>query len=214
MHAHGIEVFNGTDDDAVVVLVAHHFHFNFFPAEYGLFHQYFTGEAGIQTSGCDFFEIFLIVSHTAAGTAEREGRADDQREGHGRRNAAHVVHIAGYFTAGNFQSDPFHGFTEQFAAFGLFDDIGTGADEFHAAFGEDSGFCQFQSRIQAGLSAQCGQNGIRAFLADDGGHGFRLNGFNVGTIRHVGIGHDGGGVGIDKDDFVAFFLECLDRLGA
>ena len=35
MHAHRIEVLDRADDDAIVLLVAHHFHLELFPAEHG-----------------------------------------------------------------------------------------------------------------------------------------------------------------------------------
>ena len=43
VHAHGVDVFNGTDDDAVIDPVAHHLHFEFFPAKHRLLEQYLGG---------------------------------------------------------------------------------------------------------------------------------------------------------------------------
>ena len=47
MHAHGVQVFDGTDDDAVVRLVAHHFHLVLFPAQQRLFNQQLIGGRGL-----------------------------------------------------------------------------------------------------------------------------------------------------------------------
>ena len=213
VNAHGIEVFDGAHDHAVVLAVAHDFHFDFLPAEHGLFDEHFAGEGGVEAAGGDFFQIFLVVGHAAAGAAQREGGTDDEREGHFRGDAAHVFHVAGDFAAWHLDADVFHGGAEQLAAFSLFDDLGVGADEFDAAFLEHSHLFEGKGGVQAGLTAEGGQNGVGPFLADDGGHGFGFDGFNIGTVGQTGIGHDGRRVGIDKDDFVPFFLEGLHGLG-
>ena len=39
MHPHGIEVLDGTDDDAIIPAVAHHLHLEFFPAQHRFFDE-------------------------------------------------------------------------------------------------------------------------------------------------------------------------------
>ena len=78
------------------------------------------------------------ASDAAARAAEREGGADDHREGHGGTDAAHVVHIVGSGALRDLEADVFHRLTEQLTAFGLFDDFGTRTDELHAALRQNA----------------------------------------------------------------------------
>ena len=43
VHTHRVEIFDRADDDAVVCLVAHHLHLEFFPAQKRFFNQQFVG---------------------------------------------------------------------------------------------------------------------------------------------------------------------------
>src|SRR5690606_23794370 len=43
MHAHWVEVFDGTDNDYIVGTVAQQFQFELLPPQYGLFYQHFVG---------------------------------------------------------------------------------------------------------------------------------------------------------------------------
>ena len=80
VHAHRIDVLDRADDDAVVVLVAHHLHLVFFPAEHRFLDQHFVGRRGVDAALDDLDEFRLVVGDAAAGAAEREGRPDDGRQ--------------------------------------------------------------------------------------------------------------------------------------
>ena len=81
MHAHGVEVFDGADDDAVVGSVAHHLHLVFFPADERFFDQQFSWSATASRPRCaDFFELFAVVGDAATRAAQGEGGPDDERE--------------------------------------------------------------------------------------------------------------------------------------
>ena len=69
-------------------------------------------------------------------------------------------------------------------------------------------------QVQGRLAAQVGQQGIRAFLFNHRRDAFHGQGLNVGVVRHAGVGHDGGGVGVHQNDVVAFGPEGLAGLGA
>ena len=212
VHAHGVHVFDGAHDHAVVRGITHDFHLKFFPADDRLLDHDFAHRAGGQAVARDFLKVFHIVGDTAARAAERKGGADDHREGHGGTDAAHVVHIVGDGALRDLEADVFHRLTEQLAAFGLLDDFGPRADEFRAALGQHAGFRQRERRVQARLPAESGQDGARAFLAHDGGNRFRFDRFDVGAIRKPGVGHDGRRVGVHQYDLVSLFFQGLDAL--
>ena len=77
VHAHGVEVFDGADDDAVVGQVAHHLQLEFLPAQHALFDEHFVhrrkGQAAFQNLG----QLFLVVGDAAAGAAQGEAGAQD-----------------------------------------------------------------------------------------------------------------------------------------
>ena len=78
VHAHRIEVLDRADDDAIVLLVAHHLHLELFPAEHGFLDQDFVGRGGVDAALDDVDEFFLVVGDAAAGAAHGEGGADDR----------------------------------------------------------------------------------------------------------------------------------------
>src|SRR5439155_21749090 len=79
VHAHRIEVFDRADDDAVVGLVAHHFHLVFLPAEQGFFDEDFRDGREVHAALGEFVELFAVVSDAAAGAAQGECGPDDER---------------------------------------------------------------------------------------------------------------------------------------
>ena len=78
--AHGVEVLDGADDDAVVGLVAHDFHLVFLPAEEGFLDEDFVDGREIDAALGELLEFLAVVGDAAAGAAEREGGPDDERE--------------------------------------------------------------------------------------------------------------------------------------
>ena len=93
MHPHGVEVFDGADDDAVVRLVAHHFHLKLFPAEQRLFNQQLIGGRGFQAALANGLKLFGVVGYAATRAAEREAGAND------RGKAECFLHRPGFFHA-------------------------------------------------------------------------------------------------------------------
>ena len=78
--AHRIEVLDRADDDAVVALVAHHFHLEFLPAEHRFLDQHFGGRRGVEPAFDDLDELGFVVGNAAAGAGERERWSDDRRQ--------------------------------------------------------------------------------------------------------------------------------------
>ena len=72
MHTHGIEVFDGTNDDTVVFFVTDNFHLVFFPTDKRFIDQQFVGWRQVQTTGTDFVELFHVVSDTTTRTTHGE----------------------------------------------------------------------------------------------------------------------------------------------
>ncbi len=212
--AHGIQVFDGTNDDAVVLAVPHHFHLVFLPAENGFLDQQLVGGRQVQAAQADLLELLAVVGDAAAGAAHGEGRADDGGEADGGLHLQRLFHAVGNGRARHVQTDAGHGLAETFAILGLVDGVTGGADHFHAVLFEHALAGQIQSAVEGGLPAHGWQQRVRALLLDDPGHHLPGDGFDVGSIGHLGVGHDGGRIGIDQDDPVALLLQRLAGLGA
>ena len=73
---------------------------------------------------------------------------------------------------------------------------------------------QVHRRVEAGLPAERGQQGVGPFLRDDLLDDLPGDRLDVGAVGRLRVGHDGGRVGVDQDDRVAFLAEGLARLGA
>ena len=52
-----------------------------------------------------------------------------------------------------------------------------------------------------------GHDGVGTLVADDLGDVFQRQRLHVDLVRNGGVGHDGGGVGVDEDHLVALLLE-------
>ena len=124
MHAHRVEIFDRTDDDAVVGGVAHHFHFVFLPTQHRFLDQHFGGRRQIKTALGDFQEFFAVVGDSAAAAAKREARPDDGGVTDAGLNIERLLETAGDFRFRAIQADFGHGHTEQLAVFSHADGIG------------------------------------------------------------------------------------------
>jgi hypothetical protein len=117
------------------------------------------------------------------------------------------------------QADFGHRLAEQFAILGLVDRGRRRADHLDVILFEHAHFLQRQSAIQRGLAAHRRQqreaagNGV-TLLGDDLGDDLRGDRLDIGAVRHIRIGHDRGGIGIDQDDAIALGAQGLAGLGA
>ncbi len=232
MHAHRIDVLDGADDDAVVRRVADHFHFIFLPAEQALVDQDLTDWRCVDARADDGFEFFPVIGNAAAGATQGEGGANDGRQAD-LVDGAHGFKIAGIAVVTDdpavlvvncrgggdgrarvFQADDVHRSPELFAVFSLFDDIGAGADHFHAVFFQNTHLFQIECAVQRGLATHRRQKRVRAFLLDDLGHQLGSDRLDVGRVSQVRVGHDRRRVRVDQDDAIPFLAQRLAGLGA
>lgn len=213
--AHGVEVLDGADDDAVVGAVTHDFHFEFFPAEEGFVNLNFADGREVDAAGDDGFEFFAVVGDAAAGAAEGEGGADDEGEGadffSDGDGVVHFVRDAGF---GHVEPDFEHGVFEKEAVFAFVDGFGVGTDHADVVFFEDTALKQGHGGVEGGLAAEGGEEGVGLFAFDDLLDDLGGDGFDVGAGGELRVGHDGGRVGVDQDDFVSFFAEGFAGLDA
>ena len=156
--AHGVEVFDAANDDAVVGFVAHHFHFVFLPAEQRFLDEHFVDGREFDAAFGDFLKFLAIVGNAAAGAAEGVGGADDEGQAADFiGDGAGFLHIVGGAGDGDIETDAEHEVFEDLAVFAFFDGFGFGADHFDAVFFEHTAVVQFHGGVQGGLAAEGGE---------------------------------------------------------
>ena len=212
MDTHRIEVFDRTDNDAIVLVVPYHFHFIFFPTENRLLDQQFIGRRKIQPALTNFDKLFLVIGNSATTATHGERRTDNRRETDLR------LHLDGFFHAmrdgrtGHVETNLAHGLAEPIPVLGFVDGIPGGANHFHIVLFQHAFPRQIEGAVQCRLPTHGGQQRIGAFFLNDFGNHSPINRFNIGSIGHLGIGHDGSRIGIDQNNPITLFPERLAGL--
>ena len=214
VHAHGVKVLDGADDDAVAHAVAHDLHLVLFPADDGLLDQHLAGGRQVEALAHDIAQLVAVVGDAAAGAAQGEGGAQHQGEAQLVCQLLCLGHAVGVAAARALKADALHGLGKELAILALLDGLQVAADELDAVLVEHAAFCQGDGAVEAGLAAHVGQQGVRALLGDDVFDGLGGDGLDVGAGGGLGVGHDGGRVGVDEDDLVALLHQDAAGLGA
>mmetsp|Transcript_894 Transcript_894/g.2080 ORF Transcript_894/g.2080 Transcript_894/m.2080 type:complete len:1014 (-) Transcript_894:28-3069(-) len=215
VHAHGIQVLDGAHDDNVVALVTHDLQLILFPAEQGLLHQDLVGHGGVQATGHNCLELLHVVGNAAAGAAQGEGGAnDDGKLVDSESNLKGLLHGVGGAGLRLVNADLVHGVFKERAVLREVNALQLGAKQLHAVLGQDARLLQALGRVEAGLSAHGGQDGVGPLLGDDGLQQLGDHRADIGAVRGGGVGHDGGGVGVYEDDLVPVLPQSLTRLGS
>ena len=116
--------------------------------------------------------------------------------------------------ARRFQPDAAHGAIEFFSIFCLINGFFRRPDHFHTEARQNPLGVELQCTVQRGLPTHRGQNRIRSLSLYNARNGLPLDGLDVCRIRHGGVSHNRGGIGIYENDPVTLFPECLAGLRA
>ena len=111
-------------------------------------------------------------------------------------------------------ADALHGLAEALAILRLLDHIGVGADHLDAMARENACARQLHGQVERRLAAQRRQQRVGPLLFDDALDHLRRERLDIGGIGQLGIGHDGGRVGVHQDHPVPLGLQCLAGLRA
>ncbi len=212
VHAHGVEVLDCTDDDAVVLAVAHHLHLEFLPAQHRFFQQHLVGRGRVQAPFAHLDELLAVVGDAAAAAAEGEGRPHDGGKsdvGLGRARRLEIVH---QHRPRHVETDACHRFTELLAVLGLVYGFARRTDHLHAEGRQHALPIQIQGAIQCGLTAHGRQQGLRALFLDDLRQCPPPERLDIGGVRHLRVGHDGRWIGVRQHHTVPLFPQRLAGL--
>ncbi len=165
--AHGIEIFDGADDDDIVLEIPHHLQFEFLPAEDRLLDQDLADHARFEAAGSHFFELLDIVGDAAPGSSQGEAGPDDQGETDLFGDLHGLLKGVGQSASGKIEADLLHRFFEEVPVFPFLDGLVLGPDHLDAIFLKNPVLIERHRDIEAGLAAQRGKKGIRSFALDD-----------------------------------------------
>src|SRR5690606_17113073 len=183
-----------------------------FPPDQRFIDQKLAGRRQVQAPGTDLFELFPVISDTAAGTTHGERGADNAGEAKFLGYFQRFFQAMDDFGARAFQADVLHGRIKAAAVFRLVDGIFVGADELYSELFQNAIAVQLQSTVKRRLATHSGQDRIGALLGDDVAHRLPGDGLDVGGVRHGRVGHYGCRVGVHENDPVALFPQSLTRL--
>ena len=225
MNTHGIEVFDGANDHAVVFAITHDFHLVFLPTEQGFFNENFRHRREFQASFGNFVELFAIIRDAASSAAQRESRPDNERiPSDSLCRRPRLVQRVGCAANWNVQPDGNHQVFENLPVFAAFNRFGIGADHFEAEFFQSAAPKQRHGGVQSGLAAERRKKNEFPFRAnplhfinlarDDFLHALRCDRFDVRSVGKLGIRHDRGRIRVYQDNAIAFFLERFASLRA
>ena len=214
MNTHGIEVFNSTNDNAVIVFIANHFHLVLFPANQRLINKQLIGRRKVKTAGTDFIELVNVVCDTATGSTHGERRTDDTRETDAAEYIVGLLHRVSNFRTGTFQTDRLHRFIKALTVFRFIDSVSRCTNQFNVELFQYAFTLKIQRTVQCSLAAHGRQYHIRTFFFDDFAYHFPVNRLDVGSISHFRVGHDSRRVRVYQNDAVTLFAQCLTGLCA
>ena len=214
VHAHGIEVLDGTDDDDVVGEIAHDLQLELLPAEHALLDQDLVGRRKVEAVHDDLAELVLVVGDAPAFAPQGVAGADDGRQPDFFEQCLGLSQRAGGAGGGHRQTVGQHAVLEPLAVLGNCDGLWTGADQLDAVLGQDARLVKFHRQVQPGLPAHGRQQGVGPLARDDLASEVDGERLDVGGISDVGVRHDRGGIAIEQDHAVAQLLQGLARLCA
>ena len=212
VHTEGIDILDEADGDHVILRVAHDLELKLLPAEDGFLDQNLADEAGLQTARADGAQLVHIIDKAAACAAHRVGGTQHHGISQLFRDGEGVVDGIGHFAAGHLDPQLVHGVLELDAVLAALDGIDIDADHLHIVFLEDAGLVQLRAQVQAGLSAEVRQQSVGTLLCDDLLQTLHIQGLDVGDVRRLGVGHDGGRIRVDEHNLISELpqgLACL-----
>ena len=110
--------------------------------------------------------------------------------------------------------DFLHSFLEHFAVFATFDCADLSAQQTNIVLVQNALLFQFHSHVQTNLTTKSCQQGIRTLTFDNFFNEFIADRFNIYTVSHMHISHNGCRVTVNQYNLQAFFLQSAASLSA
>ena len=167
-----------------------------------------------QAVGADLDQLGLVLADAAAGAAHGEGGPHDDRVADAVSAGQRVLQRLHHLRGDDGLVQLLHRLLEQLPVLGPVDGLGLAGQEPDAGAVQIAAAGQLHGQVQAHLAAQVGQHRVGLLDVQDPLHHLQGHGLDVDVVGHVGVGHDGGGVGVEQDRLDPLRLEGPAGLGA
>ena len=207
-----IKVLHITYRDRRIVGVTDHFVLDLLIALDALLHQDLMHRRERQRILHHIAELLRIIGKTAACTAERKCRTQDDRISDlfcCRKCFFNTIGDLGRYDR---LSDPLTEFLKEFTVFRALDTLGVGTEKLDLTLFQNTFLRQLHRKVQTRLTADARNDGIRSFETADTCQELERQRLHIDLIRDGCIRHDGGRVRVSKDDLVALFFQCQTGL--
>ena len=131
------------------------------------------------------------------------------------KNAEKTVHFLNgicYLAAGHFNAELLHCVLEFDTILAALDCVDLNADHLHVVLFKYASLAQLGAEVQTGLTAEVRQQRVGALLLYDLGEPVNVERLDVGDVGYIGVGHDGGGVGVHQYYLISQPAKRLARL--
>ena len=210
----GVHVFHAADGNGVALTVAHDLELDFLPTGDALFHKDLVDGGKTQAVGADFDQLFAVLADAAAGAAHGKGGTHDDGVADFVGGAQGVFQGLNNLTGDGGLVQLLHGSLEQLAVLGAVDGLLLTGQQTDAGLFQVAGAGQLHGDVQAVLAAHVGDDGVRLFDLQNPLDHVDGHGLDVHMIGDFGVGHDGGGVGVQQHGLDALGLQRAASLGA
>ena len=197
MDPDGINVLHITNDYTIIRLIAHNFIFDFFPAGNGPFHEDLIDRAEFDAARGNHEELFFVMSNAAACTAQGIRRSDDNRIADSIREVDRSLHFLENIAFRYGLINVFHRFFKALTVFRFFNGTELRAQQTHLVFIQNAVVGQFDSHIQAHLTAQCRQDTVRTLFFDNPCYIVKRDRFDIHTVGNIFIRHNRRRIAVD-----------------
>ena len=206
--SHGAYRYGGTG------AVAHDLKLYLLPAEDVALDEDLVYGRGVQAALCDYLHLLFRVRHAAAAAAEGEGGTDDNGVAHGARGIHGLGERIGRAGGDGRLIDGLHCVLEELPVLALEYGVYVCAYKTHIVALQETALIELHCEVKPGLAAEPGEQAVRLLLFDYALHRARGQRLDVHSCGHVGVGHNGRGVGVYEHRFHAFSHERAAGLGA
>ena len=205
-----VEVLHVADRDTVVVAVAHHLVFYFFPAFQALLHQHLRGEG--EGFLCQFIQLLLVVAEARAESAEGIRCTEDDGVAQSSCSSSRLLDSEACLALDGLHINLVQALHEEFAVFGVDNRLHGCTKHLHAVFLQRAVLVKRHTAVEGSLSAKGEQNAIGALFLYYFGYEERGDGQEINLVCYALAGLHRGDIGVDEhcvDTFLAQGFQCL-----
>ncbi len=165
MDTQRVKVFHAGYCEAMVVSVADHFKFDFFPAFQRFFYQNLFRES--KGAFSQFQEFFFVGTDTATKTTQCISRTYHDRITDSACSSNGIFHVFYCLANRSLHLDFVQFLHEQITVFCIHDSFYRCTKHLYSVFIKNTLCVEFRTAIQRSLSAECQQDTIRTFFLDN-----------------------------------------------